>query len=282
MKNDILLSALYRDYQNGRIGRKVFEAKLMSEIARRAPSMVRHGRKKDFPDFIAWLYPRIASAIGNYRDNGSSFDAYIASSVNSAYKEYQSRIRVHRMTEKTVLTFKEYEKHEENEAVCLAERDDEKKPPFSPVQNPRQILVLLLKSYYFLSGDFISRVAPALGMDEENINMLVTELRELRTAREQEIHDLRERVYAQFYRCLSFQSHASSAPAGSALEKRYNSYLERGLKRLNAMRETLRTFHADASNQEIAKVLGVSKGTVDASLHKVRKRCPGIPPEEDG
>jgi biotin operon repressor len=295
-----MLSTLYRDYKNGRIGRKVLEARLMSEIAVRAPAMIRHGRKRDLSDFLAWLYPRIAKAIINYRDNGSSFDAYINSSVNSAYKEYQSIMHIHKMTEKTVWTFKEHEKLEENEALYLAENDDEGPPPFCHVQNPRQILILLLKSYYFLSDDFISRIAPALGMDKENINMLIVELRELRAEREQEIHDLRERVYAQFYRCLSFQSNAASAASNSALEKRYLNCLERGIKRLNAMRETLRTLHADASNKEIAKVLGISKGTVDASLFNVRKcyanvlpelggsdalpeRCyPDTPPEQDG
>lgn len=281
MKNTSMLSTLYRDYTSGRIGRKVLEAKLMGEIAGLAPSMIRHGRKKDLSDFLAWLYPRIANAISNYRDNGSSFDAYIASSVHSAYKEYQSGIHVRRMTERTVWSLKEHEKLEENEALFLAENDDEEPPPFRHVQNPRQILILLLKSYYFLSDDFISRIAPALGMDKENINMLIMELRELRAEREQEIHDFRERVYAQFYRCLSFQRNASSAPANSAMEERYNHYLKRGIKRLNSMRETLRTLHADASNKEIAKVLGVSKGTVDASLYNVRKCYPGTLPEPD-
>ncbi|MDR1231795.1 MAG: LuxR family transcriptional regulator [Spirochaetaceae bacterium] len=282
MKNAITLESLYRDYKSGRIGQKVFEAKLMFEIADRAPSMIRHGRKKDLSDFITWLYSRIVNAINNYRDNGSSFDAYIASSVHSAYKEYQSAMCIHGRTEKTVWSAKEYERREEDDALYLAENDDEELPPFIHMQNPRQILILLLKSYYFLSEDFINRIAPALGMDKENINMLILELRELRAAREQEIHDLRERVYAQFYRCLSFQKNASCAPPNSALENRYNNYLERGIRRLNSMRETLRTLHVDASNKEIAKVLGVSKGTVDASLYNVRKCYPGALPEEGG
>jgi RNA polymerase sigma factor (sigma-70 family) len=271
MKNTMVLSTLYRNYKNGRIGRKVFEAKLMGEIAYRAPTMIGHNHKRDLPDFLAWLYQRIAKAVDNYRDNGSSFDAYICSSVNRAFKEYRSKMIECRITETTVWAAKEYEKVKENEEVYLADTDGELPSPLRRVRNPHQILVLLLKSYYFLSDDFISRIAPALGMDKEKINMLVMELRDLRAEREQEIHDLRERVYAQFYRCLSFQSHATSAPPNSAREARYINCLERGIKRLDSMRETLRTLHADASNKEIAKVLGISKGTVDASLYTVRK-----------
>jgi biotin operon repressor len=271
MENTTVLSALYRDYKNARIGRKVFEAKLMGEIAFLAPSVIKHGRKKDLRDFLAWLYPRIAKAVDSYRDSGSSFDAYICTSVRKAYREYGAGIAERKITEKTVWAFKEREKLDENGGFCLADSDSVPAAPLGRVRHPRQILILLLKSYCFLSDDFIGRIAPALGMDRETVNMLVMELRDLRAAREQEIHDLRERVYAQFYRCLSFQSRAAAAPANSSREERYLKCLERGLKRLNGMRKTLRTLHADASNREIAEVLGVSKGAVDAGLHNVKK-----------
>jgi DNA-directed RNA polymerase specialized sigma24 family protein len=277
MENPLVLSALYRDCKNGRIGRKLFEARLMGEIALLAPSIIRRGRKKDLPDFLAWLYPRVAKAVDSYRDSGSSFDAYVCTGVRKAYREYCAGIAERKITEKTVWALKEREKAEENgEELYLSDACGGTAAPFGHVRNPRQILILLLKSYYFLSDDFIGRIAPALGMDRETVSMLVMELRDMRAGREQEIHDLRERVYAQFYRCLSFQSRAASAPAGSARETRYLKCLGRGVKRLDRMRETLRTLHADASNREIAKVLGVSKGAVDAGLHNVKKCYSGI------
>jgi RNA polymerase sigma factor (sigma-70 family) len=267
----MVLSTLYRYYKNGRIGREVFEAKIMGEIAYQAPILMGKGRKKDLSDFFAWLYPRITNAIDHYKDNGSSFDAYIYSIVSKAYKEYSTITNDRKITEKTVWTNRECERLSENEELYLAEKDDEPPPPFCSVQNPHQILILLLKSYYFLSDDFISRIAPALHVDREKIDMLIMELRDLRAAREQEIHDLRERVYAQFYRCLSFESRMASSAPNSARQQRFSHCLDRGIKRLNAMRETLRNLHADASNKEIAKVLGISKGTVDASLFIVRQ-----------
>jgi DNA-directed RNA polymerase specialized sigma24 family protein len=271
MKEIMTLSTLYRNYENGRIGRKVFEAKLMGEITYLAPTILGRARRKDLSDFLAWLYSRLSNAIDNYKNNGSSFDAYIYSIVCKAYREYQMKDIERRITERTVWAEKACEKVAENEEEYLAETDEETLPPIASVQNPRQILILVLKSYYYLTDDFISRIAPALGMHKEEINMLIMELRDLRAEREQEVHDLRERVHAQFYRCLSFQYRAAMAPTNSARQQRYLNCLNRGIKRLHAMRETLRKLHVDASNREIAEVLRVSKGTVDASLFRVRK-----------
>jgi DNA-directed RNA polymerase specialized sigma24 family protein len=282
MENIMDLTKLYRDYENGLIGRTVFEAKLMGEVTYRAPLMLGKYRRRNLPDFLVWLYPRIHNAIDNYKNTGASFDSYIYSIVRKAYKEFQMREQDHRVTERTVWTEKSYEFTGYEYAVeheCAAEREefyasdgkDGELQPLQGISNPRQILILLLKSYYFLSDKFISRIAPVLGMDKEEINMLIMELRDLRTEREQEIHDLRERVHAQFYRCISFQHRAEAAPANSARQQHYRECLKRGINRLTSMRKTLRTLHVDASNQEIAKVLGVSKGTVDASLFTLRK-----------
>jgi RNA polymerase sigma factor (sigma-70 family) len=276
MEDVMTLAALYRNYKNGLIGRNVFEAKLMGEIAYRAPSFLGKSYKRNFSDFLTWLYPRIHNAIDHYQPKGSSFDGYIYSIVSKANKEFQMKEYDHKITERTVWTEKsqentaEYEYAAESEPPYLSDTEDET-VPFQYIPNPRQILILMLKSYYFLSDDFISRIAPSLGMDKEEINMLIMELRDLRAEREQEIHDLRERVHAQFYRCLSFQHRIEAAPVNSARWQRYTSCLNRGIKRLYSMRETLRNLSTDASNKEIAEVLGISKGTVDASLHTVKK-----------
>jgi DNA-directed RNA polymerase specialized sigma24 family protein len=282
MENIMVLTKLYRDYENGLIGRAVLEAKIMGEITYRLPYVLGKYRQRNVQDFLIWLYPRIHSAIDRYKNNGSGFDGYLYSIVRKGYKEFQIKEHNHRITERTIWREKSYEftgyeyaaEHEyaaEREAVYDPGTENEEPQPFRCVSNPRQVLILLLKSYYFLSDDFISRIAPALGMSKEKINRLIMELRDLRAGREQEIHDLRERVHTQFYRCLSFQYRAEAAPANSAQQRRYRECLKRGIKRLSSMRKTLRNFPTDASNKEIAEVLGISKGTVDASLFVVKK-----------
>jgi biotin operon repressor len=281
----MVLTKLYRDYENGLIGRTVFEAKLMGEVTYRAPTILGGGRKRNLQDFLAWIYPRLHSAVDNYKNTGFDFDRYLYSIVRQSYKEFNMKEHDHRITERTVWTEKSFEftgYEYAAECECAAEREvfylpdapdaeNDRPKPFKRVSNPRQILILLLKSYCFLSDDFISRIAPALGMDREEIAMLIMEMRDLRAEREREIHDLRQRVHTQFYRCLSFQFRAEAAPANSARQQHYLECLKRGLKRLSSMRKTLRGLHVDASNQEIAEVLGISKGTVDASLFTLKK-----------
>jgi DNA-directed RNA polymerase specialized sigma24 family protein len=279
------LTKLYRDYENGLIDRTVFETMILKEISCHAPIVLGKGRGRNLPDFFVWLYPRIHNAVDNYNYANyaeSDFDGYLYSIVRKAYKEFHMREHDRRITEITVWTEKSYEftGYEYGaEAECVAESEacydpvaeDGAAQSVQRISNPRQVLILLLKSYYFLSEDFISRIAPVLGMDKEKIAMLVMELRDLRAEREQHLHDLRERVHAQFYRCRSFQFRAEAAPANSVLRQHYQECLRRGLKRLASMRKTLRNICVEASNKEIATVLGVSKGTVDASLFTVKK-----------
>jgi biotin operon repressor len=278
----MVLTKFYQDYENGLIGRAALDAKVMGEITYRLSYVLGKSRRKNTQDFLLWLYPRIHRAIGHYKNNGLGLDAYLYSIVRKSYKEFQIKEHYHSITERAVWTERsyeftgyeyaaEYERAAECEAVYAPSMEHEEPQPFRYVSNPRQILILMLKSYYFLSDEFISRIAPTLGMSKEKIYRLVMELRDLRAEREREIHDLRERVHTQFYRCLSFQRRAEAAPANSALQRRYRECLKRGLKRLSSMRKRLRNFPTDASNKEIANVLGISKGTVDATLFVLRK-----------
>jgi DNA-directed RNA polymerase specialized sigma24 family protein len=275
MEEIMVMTTLYNNYKSGRMGRKVFEAKLMGEITCQAPLLIKHGKKKDCSDFLSWLYPRIHRAIDNYRYTGNSFDTYIHSIIRKAHREFVTKAHYHFITEHTVWVAKTYEKVSEMEYRYTPDPEEiEKAPPFAHVSNPRQILILMLKSYCFLTDDFIDRIAPALGMSREHINMLVMELRDLRTEREQEIRNFRERIHAQFYRCLSFQYRANSAPAGSARQRQYLKCFDRGIRRLESMRSTMRSMSMDASNQDIADVLGISKGTVDATLYILKNGYP--------
>jgi hypothetical protein len=284
MKSYEQMTVLYRQYRDGRIGRVVFEAKLIQEIKRRFRFLLdRRPHGDDVEDFLAWAYPRIHNAIDRYTEQGSCFDGYIHSLVREAYREYGQSNLDRLITERTVWTEKAHEYAAEGASrYSQEEAEEEKAAPFAAVSNPKQILALLLKAYHDVSDELLARIAPALGMREEELEMLMAQMRELRAEREEELHDLRERVHAQFYRYLSFQYRAAAAAPGSAKQQRYQRCMERGLKRLHSMRETLRALRTGASNQEIAAVLGVSKGAVDASLHYLRKSFGGEEPEQKG
>jgi DNA-directed RNA polymerase specialized sigma24 family protein len=272
------MTAWYREYRNGRIGAGLLEAKIMREIARRSRLIVGNSRAKpdmDMSDFLSWIYPRIHSAVANYADRGFSFESYVCSIVRSAYREYRAKEHDHAVTEMAVWTEKASECAAEKESEYPAPEEDARDSPFVPVPNPRQVLILLLKSYNLVSDRFIARIAPALGLNPSVVERLIAELREIRSEKEDEIHDLKERVHCQYYRCLSLRRRSVAAIPGSARQSRHTACLERAEKRLGAMRERLRHMGMDATNQEVAEVLGITKGTVDASLFSLKKHYGG-------
>ena len=262
------LNSLLDDYLHGRINRKEMEGRLFMFIKnhprRFSISMLRSDTRDDF---ISWLYPRLSRAIDRYADQGSCFDAYITAMVRLSAKEYSLRKKDHRIIEKTWWDAKAQEMavmEEESEYLDI-------KPAPKKVSNPRQVLMLLLKSYYYLSDDHLERIAPALGLGKEELFHMVDKLRVIRVQREEVINGLKERIYCQFYRFLSFERRMQAASYHSAHWFKMKRCLETARKRLDSMRKRLNTMRIEASNEQVAGIMGVKKGTIDSNLFEVRK-----------
>jgi len=263
------LNGMFNDYLLGRISRKELEGGIFVYIKtnprRFSISLLRDDVRDDF---ISWLYPRLSRAVDHYIDQGSCFDAYITSMVRLSAKEYGLRKKEHRIIEKTWWNARalEMEVAEEEPEYLEAE------PVPKKVSNPRQILMLLLKSYYFLSDAHLEKIAPSLGLKKEELFHMVDKLRILRVQREEMINALKERVHGQFYRCLAFEKRMQAAPYHSAHWFKMKRCLETARKRLVSMRSRLHAMRIEASNEQVAGIMGVAKGTVDSNLHAVWKK----------
>ena len=266
------VSSLFNQYQQGRLCKKGLEALLAEKILAHPVFYTGcydyHG---DFADFIAWFYPRLSNAIDRYEYLSATFATYLRTAVRQAFREFHIRENEHKVTEQTVWREKALESMAEPEPVYTP-NEDELPSAYPPVSNRRQVLVLLLKSYYFVTPLFIERAAPAIGMDAAALTVMVNKLREMRKGHEQKVHDLQERVHAQYYRCLTFRRRADTAAVGSGRQQHWQGCYERGRKRLKAMRASLRNIGFSAKNREVAQVLGLTKGAVDATLYFARKR----------
>jgi hypothetical protein len=268
MKDSLPLTTLLNRYSLGLISKKDLEGRIFKFILDNYQQFHPYGwNKEDYMDYLCWLYPRISRAIENYQDRGSSFDAYINSLVHWGSKEYRSLETNHSIAEYTCWKARALDDagcHEETTAYS------EPKPAFNSVPNPRQILVLLLKSYHYLSPDFLDRISPAINIDREKLGELIERLRILRLQREEEIRELRERIYSQFYRCIVFERKIRLAPLNSGRHEKMQRCLVRGQKRLQSMRKRLAGMKTAASNRQVAQVLGSAKGTIDAHLYAVK------------
>ncbi|MDR1374331.1 MAG: hypothetical protein LBJ24_05100 [Treponema sp.] len=269
---ELPLNVWMEEYIRGLLKKKEFEG-LIFQYCRdnRDRFCLSNWNKEEYTDYLCWLYPRISRSVDHYRERGSSFDAYIRCLVRLSAREYRSREADHHVTENACWNARTIDM-----MVCSHEpeyaENAEVLPAFKPVSNPRQVLVLLLKSYYFVSDDFLDRIAPAIGVRKEKLRQLVDELRKRRLLRDEEIRTLQERIHCQFYRCVSMTKRAAAAPAGSAFQEKIRRRLIRAEIRLVAMRKRLSGVRLEASNRQVAEVLGIPKGTVDSNLHAVKTK----------
>jgi hypothetical protein len=262
------LNDLFRDYSGGILDRKQFEGLLFQYVMENHHRFQMYIRNQDdYNEFLSWLYPRMRRAIDSYRETGASFETYIGALMRWGVKEYHAR-RTHRhITEHSTWKLRTSE-------LVVRDYEPEYLGTYSPpkiIRNPRQILFLLLKSYYFVSDDFIARAAPQVGMKQEKLLALVTKMRNLRARRDQEIRLLQERSYCQFYRCMAYERRLKAVTEDSACHKLLEIRLERARKRLVSIRRRLARTRREASNAQISEILGVPKGTIDSSFFALKK-----------
>jgi hypothetical protein len=269
MGDDLPLDSFLHKYHGGKLRKKELESVIFEHILKNSNRFRLHRWPKDeCVDFLCWLYPRISRAIDKYRNKGFSFDAYIAAMVQWASREY-IRVEVnHRITEQTY-----WNMYTQEMAVCEHEPVyDSDAVPFKPVNNPRQTLMLLLKSYYFISENFIDRAAPAIGMKKEGLKHLVEQMRDMRVHRDEVIEGTRERIHTLYYRCISFERRMNAALEGSTKYEKLKIRLERARKQLVSMRKRFSRMRTNPTNREVAQVLGLPKGTVDSSLFAIKAK----------
>jgi len=265
------LSGLHQLYIMGNLPKKKFEGRIFQYLVKNHEKFrIFDGNMDSWNDFLSWLYPRLARAVDLYKDLGSSFDAYITGLVNSAAREYLCRETDHNMTEYICWRARAEENILfENEPEYL-QADSHMSIPDDI--KPRQVLFLLLKSYFFVSEEFVKQVSKAIGMNAGLVQRMVDELKMRRSEKESEIFELRERLHCQYYRCLAYQKRMISAQPGTVYREKMLYRFERARKRYQSMKKRLEGKRMSASNRMIAEILGIPRGTVDSGLHAIKNR----------
>jgi RNA polymerase sigma factor (sigma-70 family) len=274
MRNPFTLNDLYKQYSRGLLDRKKFEELLVKAIFENYEYF--HSflyKKDDFIEYISWLYPRLHRAIDKYQNKGATFNTYIYALIRFTVKEYRSRQEDHRITEQAAWTAKAIERSSQDLSVCSGEPEYlGSKIMSKKITNPRQFLILLLKSYFCLSDDFLERIAPAIGFTADDLRTLVNKMRGQRLRKDEEIRLLQEHISCQFYRCISFENRIAAAPENTSYLENLKGRLKRARKRLETMRTRLESTRFEATNKEIAAILNVPKGTIDSNLYALHHK----------
>jgi DNA-directed RNA polymerase specialized sigma24 family protein len=263
------------------IKRDEFEGLIYKNLSGNQSKLVQ-GRwtRDEYDDFVSWLYPRIHNAIDLYKEKGSSFEAYMATIIRLAAKEYRIRRITNSVTEYAAWTVMLPDQYANEEtAFYLQDSNEKTETAISPaldnkrVKNPRQLLILLLKCYKFVSEDFLDKIAPVIGIDRDKLTEMIDKMRTIREERDNDLFLMRERINSQFNRCIVYQNRLMFLPEHSTAAMIMKERIEKGWKRLENMRIRMAKIRADASNRQVAQVLGISKGSVDSGLYTLKNKC---------
>jgi predicted transcriptional regulator with HTH domain len=281
------LQNMYDGYKAGSLTRHDFEGRLFQHLLANAVQYRIFPKDESrWNEFVSCFYPRLSRAIDLYRDIGASFDQYISGLIYNGAKEYRGRETARSITEYSCWQARsrelaacesspEYGASSDSEAgerPALYPAAGRERRSISPRINRKHILLLLLKSYYFVSDEFTAQVARAIGMDPRKVKAMITELKRRRDKKEHEIHIIRDRLFSQYYRYLSMQERLNAAVPGSVQHEKMSACLERARKRLWVIKGRFRKMRRDAPNRLISEVTGIPKGTVDSGLFHIKRQ----------
>jgi len=272
------LNELYLKFSAGIIDRAELEGSIyMYFFLNKEKTCLNYWKKEEYEDYISWFYPRMKKAIDTYREIGSSFEAYMNKFLMVTSREYKVR--------KTAKSFIEYSAwsarvpdlyaHEESPGY-FSEKKDNVLPELIVIQNQRKntrrILALVLKCYYYVSDDFLDKIVSITKIDKDELRKMIEKMRKIRQKKDDAIYLMKERIYGQYYRCIVYEKRLSFIQENTDAYDKMKLRRDKARLRLERMRKRLSKIRTDATNKQVAEVIGVRKGTVDASLYKLKEK----------
>ena len=271
MQNSLSLNDLYERYASGLLKKKELEGEIFKSIQENVNRFGMVGwNKQDSDDYLSTLYLRISRAINTYQETGSSFETYINAMVRLTAKEFRSRQIRSYLEENAVWITQLPDMYVCEREIEYDDQSAEKTKNQEKLKNPRQLLILLLKCSNHVTTDFLEKISPRLGIEPKSLSTLISHLKGQRERHDTEIAALREKINLQFYRCILLEKRLRLMAESSIGAQRLRKKLEQGRNRLKKIRRQIAYRRLDPSNSQIAKLLGISKGTVDSVLYNLK------------
>lgn len=264
------LDEFLKQYGLGVLERNALESKIFVHVLTHQEKFgILKIEQEDRMDFLCWFYFRLHRAIDAYENTGASFDAYVHSLIQWSIREYKRIEKDHRVREEAYWKARQREFVQEDELIYdTSPQEPDQSLPL--VKNKRQMLILALKCCPYISEDLEKRIAETLHMDRVELSRCLEMVRQKRNRRIEANLALQERIKTQYYRCIIFQARMKAALKDSVHRAKMERSWINAQRRLENMRKRLLLIRQEPSNQEIAEVLKITKGAVDANLHILR------------
>ncbi len=249
-------------------------------------------------DLIGGFYHRIGRLVGRYRPRERGFGPYLATSLRyfKRARDIEERDKSFRESECMIRALPTERGDDANATASEASsgRDPgdgadsgSEAPPrgrdflasISPdatrsasvESTGKRILFLALKCAFSLTEEHIDRLGTITGTGSAHLKSRIEALRVLASERIKR-REIQIRVRDKVFSGLCYYEGRAKAENDPERRREWEVLAERYRMRFSRARERVRAVQADPTNEEIALVLGLPKGTVDSGLHYLKKR----------
>ncbi|MDR0684825.1 MAG: hypothetical protein LBF83_06830 [Spirochaetaceae bacterium] len=274
MNDDTQLSLFYQQYVDGNLSKHELETSIFRHVLE-CPNGhygLAFKNQSDRIDFLCWFYPAMQRVIDHYDSRIASFSVYMAATLRYSYRHYRRYDRKRTATELACWSASSDESFYDS-FVCEPEIDDESGDGMyvnCDLNLQKHIMLVLLKSFYYVSDSLVDKAAAAIGMDPDVLGEMVNTLRRLQIKKITKLQRLSDSAHCLYYRCLTYEKWLSQKDENTYFNRLFSRYLDRGRKRLAKMRKCLKSIRIEASNSELAEVTGIPKGTIDSRLALIK------------
>jgi hypothetical protein len=273
-----IINELYSDYLTGNLERNNLEGLIYIHLVNnQEKTCLGHWNNNEYEDFISWFYPRLSNSIDSYKETGSSFEAFFNKCLFLSSKEYRVKTITKEVIEYTTWSARFEDMYAcEESAVYLHKNTEEIITQFikdiEGGKHSRRILALILKCYYYISEDYAEQIAPSIGISSKILIEMIKKMQKIRQKKDDCIYNLRERIYCQYYRCIVNEKKLSLQKEHTITYGKLINKIKKAWERLEKMRNRMKNIRTEATNSQVAEVIGISKGTVDSSLHQLKEK----------
>jgi len=273
------LTSRVLEYQRSRSG-------LEGLVAEIAPRVLRYPRRRfgwdedACSEFYLYFHPRLLRVLGRFRDQGKPFETYLASVLQWQAISFARRRSRDEQAWAMGARLAPESAPEPDEAPDLerfpARSSSPKRAPVPRFgeSDRRSLLFLVLKCCRRLDPADLAAASEATGVGPERLAGLFEQLRAGMELVERRLAALRERRNRAFSEARLLETQLAGHPQPAAAEL-LRQRLDAANRRMHAAVARMARVRRDPTNREIARALGIPKGTVDCGLFWLKRRLAG-------
>jgi len=269
------------------------QAGLEGLVTELAPRVLRYPRRRfgwdedACSEFYLFFHPRLLRVLSRFRDQGKPFESYL-----TAVLQWQARsfVRRRKKDERAwVMGFRLSPDGGPAAGPDPVEAPDRARSPALELRGApplrvgdrRGLLYLVLKCCRRLDAGELAAAAEATGVEPRLLARLVEQLRAGTEAAESRLEKLRERRNRAFSEARLLEAELAGETEPGTVEA-LRLRIAAANRRMSTAVARMARVRRDPTNREVARALGVPKGTVDCSLFLLKRRlAPGYDPDRE-